>query len=238
MHETQLHESSYFVTLTYDKAPRELDHADFQLFMKRLRKKHGPIRFYMCGEYGDTTNRPHYHACLFGLHLSDLELYSEAGGNRLYTSETLSAVWTHGYCTIGQITMESAQYVASYCVKKITGPRATEHYTRVDADTGEIYQIKPEYARMSLKPGIAKDWIRKYVNDVYNYDYVIVNGRKQKTPRYYDKHLRETDPLRLEALQIPREQKAKETEGENTPDRLKTIETVTRARLQLKKRTL
>lgn len=69
-HEAQLHEQSAFITLTYDD-----DHlpADFsvhvktwQLFMYRLRDSlPQKIRFFACGEYGDTTQRPHYHALIF-----------------------------------------------------------------------------------------------------------------------------------------------------------------------------
>jgi len=40
-----------------------------QLFFKRLRflypKEHPPIKYYACGEYGDKTERPHYHAIIF-----------------------------------------------------------------------------------------------------------------------------------------------------------------------------
>ena len=61
VHESQLHENSVFVTLTYSDefCPISLEYAHFQNFMKRLRKKFGPTRMYMCGEYGERTFRPH-----------------------------------------------------------------------------------------------------------------------------------------------------------------------------------
>ena len=77
VHEKSLHEESSFVTLTYDDEhlPKNgsLVYRDFQLFMKRLRKEFAPtnIRFYMCGEYGETFSRPHYHACLFNCFFPD-----------------------------------------------------------------------------------------------------------------------------------------------------------------------
>ena len=72
LHEASQHTDNCFITLTYarDKLPpgASLDHADFAGFMKRARH-HAPsgVRFYMCGEYGPQTKRPHYHACLFGI---------------------------------------------------------------------------------------------------------------------------------------------------------------------------
>ena len=39
---------------------------------------------------------------------------------------------------------------------------------------------------MSRNPGIGKPWIEKWKMDVYPHDYVIVNGRKMKPPKYYD----------------------------------------------------
>ena len=69
---------------------------DFQLFMKRLRKKYSDdrIRFYACGEYGSETFRPHYHAILFGLHLDDLELYKSKDSYKYFTSPGLQRVWS------------------------------------------------------------------------------------------------------------------------------------------------
>ena len=86
MHEAQLWKENCFVTLTYGhgKLPPNgsLDHGDFQLFMKRLRKRVGkPVRFYMCGEYGDEGGRAHYHACLFNVDFQDRRL-----GNPLLVS--------------------------------------------------------------------------------------------------------------------------------------------------------
>ena len=70
MHEASMHAPSSFVTLTYEEsklpAGGALVYEDFQLFMKRVRKKFGPTRFFMCGEYGDENRRPHFHAGLFG----------------------------------------------------------------------------------------------------------------------------------------------------------------------------
>ena len=244
MHEAQTHESNYFVTLTYrEPAPRELDHKHWQDFMKRLRRRFAiwdPTqaswvpRYYMCGEYGDKKDRPHYHACLFGITLPDLIKYDE----KLSTSKTLDALWTHGECKIGTLTFESAQYVAGYCLKKITGDEAKEHYTKVDLETGEVYERKPEYGKMSLNPAIGKNWVEKYINDVYNYDHVVISGKTAKPPRYYDKIMKGKDKYRMEEIKERRNEKAKEKTEQLTPARLQAIERCTRARLKLKQRTL
>jgi len=70
MHEASLYERNCFITLTYSDEflpnDRSVNVRHFQLFMKKLRKRFGPnIRFYHCGEYGEKTSRPHYHALLF-----------------------------------------------------------------------------------------------------------------------------------------------------------------------------
>ena len=58
-----MHEKSSFITLTFNDEelnkranPSSVDVRDFQLFMKRLRKKHKKIRFFHCGEYGEKNN--------------------------------------------------------------------------------------------------------------------------------------------------------------------------------------
>jgi hypothetical protein len=44
-----------------------------------LRKKISPlkIRFFHCGEYGDKTRRPHYHALIFGYGFPDKKLFKK-----------------------------------------------------------------------------------------------------------------------------------------------------------------
>ena len=81
MHERSMHERACFVTLTYDDEHlppgKSLNYPDVQKFLRRLRKRVGvPIRFYLCGEYGDDTDRPRYHICLFGFDFPDKALLS------------------------------------------------------------------------------------------------------------------------------------------------------------------
>jgi len=207
--------------------------------MKRLRKKVGKVRFFMCGEYGERFQRPHYHACLFGVHFRDRVLHSESSsGMRLYRSATLESLWPHGFSSVGDVTFESAGYVARYCMKKINGPAACEHYQAVNLSTGELSPIKPEFSRMSLKPGIGGDWIKKFKGDVYAYgrDFVYINGVKCKPPRYYDDFLKSTDPDMFESMEFDRYVRAGKTVEDSTPERLAVREKVLKARLGLNQR--
>lgn len=241
VHESQLHGSNVFVTLTYsdDFLPTDLSlhYRDFQLFMKRLRKVKPGVRFYMCGEYGELGSRPHFHACLFNCFFDDRVLFSHlSSGSDIYTSAELEKLWPFGFCSVGDVTFESAAYVARYVMKKVTGPRADAHYERVDYATGEIKQASPEFNRMSLKPGIGGDWFRKFRSDVYERDYVVVNGVKMKPPKYYDKLLQAASDFSSDYIEFLRSEKARKLAPDNTPERLVVRETVARARLALLKR--
>lgn len=242
VHEASLHDRSCFVTLTYDDAHLPSDCGlrlrDFQLFMKRLRKKFGPCRFFHCGEYGDVNFRPHYHAILFGVDFNDKIQIKGSGDFGLYFSQCLADLWGHGLCSVGPVSFESAAYVARYSLKKISGPGADEHYTRIDTETGEIVRVASEYVTMSRRPGIAADWFRKYSSDVYPSDEVISRGRSMRPPRFYDKLLERVDPLLLEDLKFQREVAARESVLECWPDRLAVREAVARAKLGLSKRSV
>lgn len=243
VHEAQLHEQNCFITLTYSPEnlpfPPSLDVRHYQLFMKRLRKKYGSnIRFFHCGEYGDQLGRPHYHACLFGFDFPDkVHWKTTKRGDRLYTSESLNKIWGKGYAIIGDVTFESAAYVARYITKKITGDAAADHYERHDPDTGELYSLKPEYTTMSRRPGIAKDWYDKYSSDVYPHDEVIMRGMKMKPPKYYDRQYELTNPKEFEKMKMQRRVAAKSRSEDSTPERLAVREKVKLAKIKQLKRT-
>jgi len=208
--------------------------------MKRLRKRFEPdrISYFMCGEYGEFLSRPHYHAILYGVDfLSDRRKQSQnSQGDFVYTSSTLEALWGHGYVTIGEVTFESAAYVARYCLKKVTGEAAAEHYTKIDPDTGELYQVTPEYVAMSLKPAIGKEWFCEFGSDVFPDDFVLVKGRKVETPAYYDKLLELEDKKLLDRIKGRRIRSGKEHADNNTPERLRVREVCQSAKLDLLKR--
>lgn len=182
MHEASLYEDNVFLTLTYRDEELPEDHSlrleHWQLFMKRLKKAYGgkSLRFYHCGEYGETTHRPHYHAIIFNHDFRDKTYLKETEtGSKLYISSTLDRIWTHGDCYIGSVTFESAAYCGRYVMKKLTGARKSEYGSRV-----------PEYSTMSRRPGIGSPWLAKWKRDCYPNDFCIMNGRKIRVPKAYD----------------------------------------------------
>jgi len=252
MHEAQMHEENCFITLTYnpEHLPHDnsLHHDHFQRFIKRLRKGLSPklIRYYMAGEYGEQRGRPHYHACIFGHTFKDKAFYKKTdAGCNIYTSKELASYWEHinpttgksesiGFSSLGDVTFESAAYVARYIMKKQTGKDSWKHY--VDNQSGTIKQA--EYNKMSLKPGIGTTWLEKYQTDVYPHDYVIIKGKKVKPPKFYDKIYNRTNPYEYDELLYKREINGKLNSEDNTPERLIVKETVQKAKLQQLKRTL
>jgi len=243
-HEAQMYDASSFVTLTYDDEHlpenSSLRYRDFQLFMKRARRKMGPFRFFMCGEYGGDGGRPHYHACLFGLFFRDrVSLGSGASGSEIYASGLLSELWSNGYCSVGDVTFESACYVARYTAKKVGND--VERLGIVDFSTGEIYVRTPEFCRMSnggrnRSGGIGATWWQSYSSDVKRRGDVVVRGKSMRPPRYYDKLLELENPALLERFKA--ERLAKVVPSDNTKARLLVKETVCKAKLKFFKREL
>lgn len=213
--EAQLHEQNCFLTLTYrpESLPENesLEPEHMQKFLKRLRKSISPkqIRFFQCGEYGDDSSRPHHHCLLFGHDFPD-KLLVKRGNYPLYNSTTLDKLWGHGFCTIGEVTFDSACYVARYILKKITGESAEEHYMG----------RKPEYITMSRRPGIGSDFYKNFGGDIYNHDRLVITDKfLAKPPRFYDRMYEVDDPDRFRLLKIERRKKAKEN-PDNSCDRL------------------
>lgn len=236
VHEAQLYERNCFITLTYNDvslpADRSLDVRHFQLFMKRLRKRFGAsIRFYHCGEYGDLYGRPHYHSCIFNFDFPDKVLWKVSQGNRLYVSAILAELWPFGFSSIGDVTFESAAYVARYIMKKINGDGAAAHYRVYDSSTGEVFDRRPEYTTMSRRPGIGKGWLDKFQSDVFPRDYVVVRGVKCKPPRFYDSQFEVIDPDLFNSLKMARVRSAKKHVDNNTWDRLRVREQVKLAQI-------
>ena len=220
MHESSMHEHSSFVTLTYDvpNCPISLDYRDFQRFMYRLRKQHGPTRFFACGEYGETTRRPHFHALLFGRTWAN----RDPVGKDLYRSPDLERLWPHGFSSFGAVTYQSAAYVAGYALKKVTGAKAQDHYLTVDWRSGELVELQPEFAHMSLKPGIGYTWFSKYWQEVYGPrdGCVLQGGKLIPAPTYYDRLLSQLDDDRFQELTVERYNKSAIFADDNTPARL------------------
>ena len=234
-----MYKRNCFITLTYDDENlphrNRLEYDDFALFMKRLRKQAEPnlIKFYMGGEYGTLNDRPHYHAILFNHDFDDRQYFKKTGsGERIDTSEQLQKLWPYGHSSVGNMTFESAAYIARYCMQKVNGEMAEEHYKRFDY-LGE-YQLTPEFNQMSN--GIGMDWLKFHQNDVYTNDYVIVRGVKCNVPDYYDKLMMRKDPEKMRDFKEEREWKGYQNRDDNTPERLAVKEQVHLAKIKLLKR--
>lgn len=238
VHEAQMHDENCFITFTY--RDEELiyggaEHAilyprHLELFWKRLRKHVrksrgiSGLKYFACGEYGDTTSRPHYHACLFGYDFEDKAVYSTKNGNTLYSSATLDYLWGHGDCRIGPVNFETAAYTARYIMKKRLGKTAQEY---------EDQGIEPEFVRMSRRPGIASKWFDQYQDDVFPNDYTVIrNGIKSKPPKFYSNKYFLSHPLNEEDIKQARLNEAETRWQENEPQRLRVRERVKKAQIR------
>lgn len=242
MHEASLYERNCMVTLTYaDEAMPSgcsLSKRDFQDFMKRLRRSIEPerVRYFHCGEYGESFGRPHYHALLFGYTFPDRVVWTNRGGFTVWRSAKLEQLWPYGHSEVGSVTFDSAAYVARYIFKKVRGPVAERHYRALDAETGEVVDREPEYTTMSRRPGVGADWLKVYGAEVYRGGSVIVGGYEVPPPRFYDSKYEVSFPEEVAAAK--RERQAKRNPAEETPERLYVREQVCKAKLNLKRRSI
>lgn len=232
LHENKCHDESCFLTLTYDddNLPEmgSLVKRDLQLFMKRMRKaRSDTLRFFACGEYGETTDRPHYHVLLFGTNFGDRRAYKRSkSGEQLYTSAELESLWPAGLSSIGAVSFESAAYVARYVLKKVSGPLADGHYAGRE----------PEFVNMSRRPGIGAPWLSRFGSEVYKSDSVIVRGVEARPPRFYDNKYELVDPVRMQEIVKARRVTGKLFDPENASRRRRTREVVKTAQVGLYRR--
>jgi len=234
VHENQMHNQSMFITLTYDDEHLPINESlnikEFQLFMKRYRKYISPIkiRYFHCGEYGDVKNtrRPHYHSIIFGHEFEDKELWKQ-DDNNLYTSDTLSKIWGKGFCTIAEVTYNTARYVAKYVTKKITAIQESpdiyqEHYQHITR-YGESVELTKEYATMSRNKAIGRTWYDQFSKDTLK-DFITIKGQKQSIPKYYDKLYEIHDKEKYRKRKYKRIKQAKQHKEDQTIQRLKVRE--------------
>lgn len=164
-------DSAVFVTLTYSDENLTYGYeglpilvkSDIQLFFKRFRKKMGKqkIVYYLVGEYGDNTKRPHYHALLFGAGYKSDKLHIK-----------LLETWQQGHVHLGDVTPKSIRYTLKYMLKN------------------QIFDDKELNGFSLMSKGIGKDYIKKakkyHRGDVYERAIITKEGGyKQRMPRYY-----------------------------------------------------
>jgi len=220
VHEAQMHPQyssagqprggSCFVTLTFDDDHLPpfgaLSKDEPVRFMKRLRHETGPFRYLLAGEYADPSperpdlpmGRPHYHMLLFGTDFRGDRVRVEDGrhGDNQFVSETIAAKWQHkGRHRLGDVTTQSAGYVARYTIKKQRGEFAEPHYSRLARRESTIVEEFPPEFSLSSKGGggLGKTWFDKYWRDIYPHDFLVHEGVRQRPPRYYDTLLERRD---------------------------------------------
>lgn len=184
-------------------------------FIKRLRRQyeyhfnHKGIRFYACGEYGSKNQRPHYHIAAFNIDTTvwgDIkQIGSNHQGDAIWTSEKIEKIWGKGFITIGDLTPQSAAYIARYMLKKQKGEKKTWYY--------ESQGIISEYTSSSLKPGISKQWYEKHKETYWLTDKLYIPKRNSKpqtvrTPAYFDRQLDKENPEKLKEIKEHRKQAA------------------------------
>ena len=227
IYESEKWKHNHFITLTYSEENTRdltkscvdvttgevtdklsLNKRDLQLFLKRLRShykrefNHTNIRFFACGEYGEHTERPHYHLILFNLPIIDLEpFFINKHHQQIYRSKTIEEIWGKGHVSVGELTFESAAYVARYTLKKLTKAEA------------ECIGIEPEFINMSRKPGIGADYLKDNYKEIYENDELILRKSvdkvvKQKPIKYFDKLYEQIDPEALYDIKLNRRENA------------------------------
>lgn len=167
----------------------QLHKEDIQLFIKKLRKKYkgceewtnpntgkkeNPIRYFGCGEHGPKTNRVHWHFCIFNWKPKDLKPYKTEVKNgkpyELWTSKELQNLWGYGFVIIGNMTEETANYIARYTTKKI--------------------KEDDECLLMSRNPGIAKWNWEQDQEKMKEYGILTHNAKgvtRSNLPKYFKK---------------------------------------------------
>lgn len=131
----------------------------------------------MAGEYGDRSFRAHYHLLLFNCPIFDLEYYAKSPlGDLYFNSKIFNDLWQKGHVVIGEVTAQSAAYVARYCQKKAV--------KFIDYDALGVHK---EYTRMSRMPGIALPYLQEHYKEIYENDCIYLPDGQICTPmRYFD----------------------------------------------------
>lgn len=148
--ESVLHADNSFITLTYDDdhVPRDgsLVPKDLTDWLKRFRKCIEPVRvrYYAAAEYGDVSERPHYHLAMFGYPgcIYGQSQYSRFRKNCCSNCDRVRDTWGRGIVYCGTLGPESMQYIAGYVIKKMTAE-----------DDPRLKGRHPEFSRRSIGLG-------------------------------------------------------------------------------------
>lgn len=158
----------------------------------------------------------------------------------MWTNPLLQQTWGMGHVSVGELSYATALYTASYVTKKLGYKK---RYVQLDCGSGELLDMVQPKAFISNGGGrkgklrqsaIGKQWLEKYGKNVYDHDAVIINGTRQKPPRYYDKWLKTHDEQKHTTIKEEREKNV----IPQTKEQLRARAINARARKRLKTKTL
>lgn len=170
MHERECWVKASYITLTYNDynlpSDGSLKKEDLQKFVKRLRQmvKPNKIKYYACGEYGETYGRPHYHMIVFGIGISDRKLIEKE--------------WSMGFCRVAPVTYKTCRYVAKYVTKALLGKSRRDKYLDTKAQPFQV-----------ASRGLGLSWVVAHTEELGRRG-LLYHGRLQAMPRYYIDKLR------------------------------------------------
>ena len=174
-----------FLTLTYndENYPKDgsLNKKELQDFWKRLRinlqreyHEFAPkIRYYACGEYGNKTQRAHYHAIVFGL-----DNYNDKHREIAAKSWQKCDAWffdkSRGrQSAMQEVTPDDINYVTGYVQKKLDGELAEKQYGG---------RLKPFSV---CSQGLGLDFCMKNKERLITNGWTFFKGHKVSLPRYF-----------------------------------------------------
>lgn len=196
MHEADMHDDNMFLTITYDDEHlpknKSLNKKHIQDFMKRFRQEIGKkVKYYMCGEYGEKTARPHYHFIIFGYYPTKQDMYycSYSSGRRRFASRTIEKLWKFGNNVVEEVNRLTCEYTAKYIQKKLYGEEAEKMYIGVEAP----------FSLMSK--GLGLNYLGEHLDEIIDRG-IVQEGVKLSLPRYYIQKLKPfTDLWYLPAIE-------------------------------------
>ena len=201
--EAQDYEQSVFVTLTYDdehllqsKMPGYnglLSPSHIKDFCKSFSYyNRAPFRYFIGGEYGENTNRAHYHAILFGVDITSPAFYDKFWVQNKSGYNSYCKAWPHGFTLLQPLTPQRCFYAAKYATK----------YTKAMIDEMKLFGQQPPFRRMSK--GLGRNWFEKHKEEIALRGYVQYKGCKLRIPRYYFDRLFPPDSPEKEAYYLNR----------------------------------
>lgn len=114
MHECRIAERTWFGTFTWRGDAPLAPYSDIQKYLKRLRKRIGPVRFMAVQEAGDEGGRLHWHMLL---HCSQKVRVRD-----------LRHDWPPGFCKFQVATPDKVGYIANYGVQSMLRVHASIRY--------------------------------------------------------------------------------------------------------------